>query len=128
MPAKDPKDICRLFQQAMADGDLESALNLYDSEAVFVKQTGEVAKGKQALKAELAPLAGRKPRFDYNVKQVIDTGEIALMHTEWNVSGTEPLTVYAIEVARRQPDSTWRWLIGDPYTVDRNVAALRKGR
>ena len=99
MPAKDPKDICRLFQQAMADSDLESSLNLYDSEAVFVKQTGEVTKGKQALKAELAPLAGRKPRFDYNVKQVIDTGEIALMHTEWNVSGTEPLTVYAIEVA-----------------------------
>jgi uncharacterized protein (TIGR02246 family) len=128
MPAKDPKDICRLFQQAMADGDLESALNLYDSEAVFVKQTGEVTKGKQALKAELAPLAGRKPRFVYDVKQVIETGEIALMHTEWNVSGTEPLTVYAIEVARRQPDSTWRWLIGDPYTVDRNVAALRKGR
>lgn len=128
MPAKDPKDICLLFQQAMADGDLESALNLYDSEAVFVKQTGEVTKGKQALKAELAPLAGRKPRFVYNVKQVIETGEIALMHTEWNVSGTEPLTVYAIEVARRQPDSTWRWPIGDPYTVDRNVAALRKGR
>jgi uncharacterized protein (TIGR02246 family) len=128
MPAKDPKDICRLFQQAMADGDLESALNLYDSEAVFVKQTGEVTKGKQALKAGLAPLAGRKPRFVYDVKQVIETGEIALMHTEWNVSGTEPLTVYAIEVARRQPDSTWRWLIGDPYTVDRNVAALRKGR
>ena len=50
------------------------------------------------------------------------------MHTEGNISGTEPLTVYAIEVARRQPDSTWRWLIGDPYTVDRNVAALRKGR
>ena len=47
MPAKDPKDICRLFQQAMADGDLESALNLYDSEAVFVKQTGEVTKGKR---------------------------------------------------------------------------------
>jgi ketosteroid isomerase-like protein len=62
MPAKDPKDICRLFQQAMADSDLESALNLYDSEAVFVKQTGEVAKGTQALKAELALLAGRKPR------------------------------------------------------------------
>ena len=80
------------------------------------------------MKAELALLAGRRPRFVYDVKQVIETGEIALMHTEWTVSGTEPLTVYAIEVARRQPDNTWRWLIGDPYTVDRNVAALRKGR
>jgi len=36
------------------------------------------------------------------------------MHTEWNASGTEPITAYAIEVARRQSDGTWRWLIGDP--------------
>jgi hypothetical protein len=26
------------------------------------------------------------------------------------------------EVARRQPDGTWRWLIGDPFTVGRNVS------
>ena len=26
-------------------------------------------------------------------------------------------SVYAIEVARRQPDGTWRWLIGDPFTL-----------
>jgi hypothetical protein len=27
------------------------------------------------------------------------------------------LSLYAIEVARRQSDGTWRWLIGDPFTV-----------
>jgi len=42
-------------------------------------------------------------------------------------SGTEPIIVYAIEVARRQPDGTWSWLIGDPYTVGRNVSASSKG-
>jgi len=31
--------------------------------------------------------------------------------------------VHAIEVARRQADGTWRWLIGDPFTVGRHVAA-----
>jgi hypothetical protein len=33
------------------------------------------------------------------------------------------MTVYAIEVARRQADGTWRWLIGDPYTVGREVGS-----
>jgi hypothetical protein len=27
------------------------------------------------------------------------------------------MSVHAIEVARRQPDGTWYWLIGDPFTV-----------
>jgi hypothetical protein len=38
MPANTPQDICRLFKHAMADGDLESVLSLYDAEAVFVNQ------------------------------------------------------------------------------------------
>ena len=33
------------------------------------------------------------------------------------------MTVYAIEVARRQPDGTWRWLIGDPFTIGKTIAA-----
>jgi hypothetical protein len=49
-------------------------------------------------------------------------GNVALMHTEWTVSEPQPMTAYAIEVARRQPDGTWCWLIGDPYTVGREVA------
>lgn len=122
MPANTPQDICRLFQHAMDDGDLESVLSLYDAEAVFVNQIGAVTKGRHELKEELAPLAARKPRFDYDIKQVVETAGIALMHTEWKVSGGQPITVYAIEVARRQADGTWRWLIGDPYTVARKFA------
>lgn len=95
MPAKTPEDICCLFRQHMAEGDLDAVLSVYDP----------------------APLAAAKPRFDFTIKQVVQAGEIALMHTEW--SGPQPMALYAIEVARRQPDGTWRWLIGDPFTVGR---------
>jgi hypothetical protein len=30
---------------------------------------------------------------------------------------------HLIEVARRQTDGTWCWLIGDPYTVGREVGS-----
>ena len=43
------------------------------------------------------------------------------MHTGWTVSGPQPVKVYAIEGARRQPDGSWCWLIGDAYTVGREV-------
>jgi hypothetical protein len=54
---------------------------------------------------------------------VIKAGDIALMHTEWTVSRLPPMRVYAIEVARRQPDGTWRWLIGAPFTVGREFGS-----
>ncbi|MFM0118715.1 nuclear transport factor 2 family protein [Paraburkholderia sp. RL18-101-BIB-B] len=123
MPARNPEEICRLFQQYMAEGDLESALSVYDPDAVFLNQSRDVSKGREGLRQELAPLAAMKVRFDFQVKQVIETGDIALMHTEWTVSGPEPMKVYAIEVARRQQDGSWRWLIGDPFTVSREFGA-----
>jgi len=55
------------------------------------------------------------------VKQIVQTDGIALMHTRWIVSGPRPMTQHAIEVACRQADGTWRWLIGDPFTVEREV-------
>jgi ketosteroid isomerase-like protein len=122
MPAKSPEDICHLFKQYMAEGDLDALLSVYDPEAVFLNRSCEVKKG-EALRQELAPFAAVQATFDFNIKQVIQSGDIALMHTEWKVSSPEPMSVYAIEVARRQPDGTWRWLIGDPFTVGRHTAS-----
>ena len=33
----------------------------------------------------------------------------------------QQMSIYAIEVARRQPDDTWRWLIGDPFSVGKHA-------
>jgi uncharacterized protein (TIGR02246 family) len=123
MPAKSPEEICSLFQQYMAEGDIDSVLSVYDPEAVFLNQSGEVKKGEEGLRQELAPFAAKKASFEFNIRQVIQSGNIALMHTEWKVSSPQQMSVYAIEVARRQPDGTWRWLIGDPFTIGRQAAS-----
>ena len=123
MSAKSPEEICRLFQQYMAEGDIDSVLSIYDPEAVFLNQSGEVKKGEAGLRQELVPFAARKAVFNFDIKQVIQSGDIALMHTEWKVSSPQQMSVYAIEVARRQPDGTWRWLIGDPFTIGRQTGA-----
>jgi ketosteroid isomerase-like protein len=120
MPAKSPEEICSLFKQYMAEGDIDSVLSIYDPEAAFLNQSGEVKKG-DGLRQELARSAQAKAKFDFNIKQIIQADNIALMHTEWKVSAPEPMSVYAIEVARRQPDGTWRWLIGDPFTVGKRT-------
>jgi ketosteroid isomerase-like protein len=49
MSAKSPEEICRLFQHYMAEGDIDSVLSVYDPEAVFLNQSGEVKKGEAGL-------------------------------------------------------------------------------
>jgi ketosteroid isomerase-like protein len=123
VPARDPEEICSLFKQFMAEGDVDGLLSVYDPEVVFLNEAGAVVKGKQEMKQQLAPFASARARFDFQVKQIIQSGDIALMHTMWNISSPRRLSTYAIEVARRQPDGTWCWLISDPFTVGRQSAA-----
>lgn len=52
MPAKSPEEICGLFQQYMAEGDIDSVLSVYDPEAVFLNRAGEVKKGEEGLRHE----------------------------------------------------------------------------
>jgi len=121
-PPKSPEDVCSLFQQYMAQGDIDGVLSLYDKDAVILDKSGEVKQGEEGLRQNLEPFAAAKARFDFTITQVIQADDIALMHTNWNVSGPQTITVYAIEVARRQPDGTWRWLIGDPFTIGKRMS------
>ena len=108
----------------MREGDLESLLRLYDREAVFLNESGETKEGDE-LRRELAPFAAARASFDFNVRCVIRSGDVALMFTEWNIASPQHRSLYAIEVARRQADGSWRWLIGDPFTVGRHTAAAQ---
>lgn len=123
MPATSPEEICQLFKRFMAEGDLESLLGIYDPDVVFLNRSGEIKKGREGMREVLTPMAAARTTFDFRIKQIIQSGDIALMHTLWTVSLPEPGTSYAIEVARRQPDGTWCWLIGDPFTVDRDAGS-----
>jgi uncharacterized protein (TIGR02246 family) len=107
----------------MADGDLDAVLSLYDPEAVFVRESGRVTSTRDELRQELAPLVATRPRFAYVVQLVAEAGDTALMHTDWAVTEPQPLQSRAVEVARRQADGTWRWLIGDPFTVGKRMVA-----
>ena len=117
MPATSPEQICHLFRQYMAAGDLEALLSIYDPEAVFLNRSGEVKQGRQGLREELAPFASANAVFDFSIKEIIQSGDIALMHTEWTVSAPQTISVYAIEVARRQLDGTWCCLSATPLRL-----------
>ena len=73
MSAKVLEEICQLFRRYMAEGDLESLLSLYDPDVVFLNKDGVARKGREQLRKELAPLPRAQARFDFDIKQVIES-------------------------------------------------------
>jgi uncharacterized protein (TIGR02246 family) len=117
MEPMNPEDWWPIFQAAMAAGDVEAVLRLYEPEAVFAGPDGRLLTGHAELRQVLAPLANARADFHYTVVKIIRSGELALVHTETCTTRPRPMSGYALEVLRRQPDGRWLLAIGDPFTI-----------
>jgi ketosteroid isomerase-like protein len=63
-----------------------------------------------------------KPKFTQEVKALLGgDGELALTSSTWSVSGNDAdgkaftANGKSMEVVRRQPDGTWRFVIDNPH-------------
>ena len=72
----------------------------------------------------LTQFLGLKGTIRLETKTVVQVGELALLHNEWALEGTgadgQPVALAGrtSEVARRQADGSWRYVIDNPYSVD----------
>jgi ketosteroid isomerase-like protein len=107
-----PEDWPRLFAQHVNAGDLESALALYDPDASFVTPSGGAVAGVDGVRQALAGLNSMRARLHGRVVRVITAGDVALLYTDWENTAGEAHK--AIELLRRQPDGTWKLIVGDP--------------
>jgi ketosteroid isomerase-like protein len=117
MAAQTPEEISDLFMRYMSEGNLDAVVDLYDENVAFAAQGGKIARGRDAVREELRGFAEARTPFTFDVKRVVQANDTALIHNLYTIESSPPMSGYAIEVARRQPDGTWRWLIGDPFTV-----------
>jgi ketosteroid isomerase-like protein len=62
-------------------------------------------------------MARAKANFRFTVRKLLQTGDLALLQTEWSVERPAPRSGYALEALRRQADGRWLLAIGDPFTV-----------
>ncbi len=63
MTAKRPEKVIELFALSLNRGDVDSAIRLYESEAVFAPQPGEEVTGLEAIRDALQQFAALKPRL-----------------------------------------------------------------
>ena len=110
-PALDPQDLEPFFVSRQRAGDIDGMLALYEPDAVVDPGDRQLLRGKEAIRAFFAEVvtSGRKYNFGEQRPALI-SGDLAL--TSMRAPGGSVTT----EVARRQPDGTWLWVI-DRFSV-----------
>lgn len=105
-PAREPNDLERLFVERVNARDLEGLVALYESNAVLAWEEGETAVGLDQIREFFKRFLAGRPRLDPSAQApALCSGDLAL--TSSRLSNGE----ITAEVARRQPDGTWLWVV-----------------
>jgi enoyl-CoA hydratase len=123
MSAHDPEDLHRLFAEHANAGQLEGLLSLYEEGATLIGPDGAHAEGGTAIRERLEGLLAMAPRITPISNRALVVGDIALMSNRCRMTfgqdgdGHGGFECSATEVARRQPDGSWRYVIDDPASA-----------
>jgi ketosteroid isomerase-like protein len=118
--AKGPEDLHKRFAQALNSGDLDALVALYAFDG-FLKTRSGSAQGIGPIGQALAKYVAMKPTIQLTTHSMMQVGDTALLSANWRFHGTTTKggdvssSGTSIEVARRQPDGSWRYLIDLPY-------------
>ena len=105
-PARDPQDLERLLVSRERSGDVDGMAALYESQAVLDCGDGDVKRGREAIRAFYAEEVATGRKYEFGQQQpAIISGDLALTSTRL------PDGSVTAEVARRQSDGTWLWVI-----------------
>src|SRR5215470_522772 len=111
-PARDPQDLERLLVARQRAGDVEGMMALYEPQAVVDCGDGTVLRGTDAIRAYFAGTVAAGRKFAVGEQRVLGfnpgtviSGDLALTSTRL------PDGTVTAEVARRQADGTWLWII-----------------
>jgi uncharacterized protein (TIGR02246 family) len=110
-----------MFVEAFNAGDEHALMELYESEAALVPEPGQVLTGTEQVRVALQQFLALQGRIRLEPRHTVQTGDLVLLIGDWSLTGTGPdgapvtLGGPSIEVARRQADGTWRYVIDAPF-------------
>jgi uncharacterized protein (TIGR02246 family) len=113
-------DIHRLFAEAFNSGKIESLLALYEPDALFVPQPGQVLKGSEGVATALKGFLSFNGKLTLETDYVVEGTDISLLRGHYTLVGTDAggqpveLRGKTIEVARKQTNGGWLFAIDHP--------------
>jgi len=121
--ARQPEDLNRFFLERANAADVEGVVALYEPDAVLVGPGRKAFMGTQALRQAFTQLFAGKPTFAGETQTAICNGDLALTSTQFTIrtqdADGKPMTMKTAttEIARRQADGTWLWVIDQPNVL-----------
>jgi ketosteroid isomerase-like protein len=85
-----PGEVFNSVVEGINAGDLDSLMTLYEADACFASQPGQLAKSLESVRQSLCSFIDLKGRLDLKVKRVLQASNLALVTAEWSFSGTGP--------------------------------------
>ena len=111
-PAKEPNDLARLFIERARAGDVDGLVALYEPDAVLAFPPGNVATGHDEIREVYEGFVAAKPPITPGRQHpALVSGDLALTATTLTNGDV------TVEIARRQPDGTWLWVVDQPALV-----------
>ena len=109
--AHDPQDLERLLVSRQRAGNIDGMMALYEPDAVIDCGDGRFLNGTEAIRAFFAELVAAGRKFEVGEQRpAIVSGDLALTSTRL------PDGSVTAEVARRQGDGNWRWVV-DKFSI-----------
>jgi uncharacterized protein (TIGR02246 family) len=119
-----PEEVLSSVIEGINTGDLDALMTLYEADACFATQPGQLAKSPESVRQSLRNFTDLKGKLDLKVKRVLQASDLALVITEWSFSGSGPdgnpvnIASKSADVLRKQTDGTWRFVIDNPWGTD----------
>jgi ketosteroid isomerase-like protein len=115
MNARKPTELGQLFVTRFASGDLPGLMALYEAGALMPTSYG-TATGTERIHAVLNGYINSGARLQFTRAIAFEAGDVALIQNEWTMQLADgrQLSGVTAEVARRQADGTWKYLINSP--------------
>ena len=119
-----PEEVLNSVVEGINTGDLDSLMTLYETDACFATQPGQLANTPESIGQSLRSFIDLKGKLELRVKRVYQASDLALVIGEWSFSGTGPdgnpvnMAAKNADVLRQQADGTWRFVIDNPWGTD----------
>jgi ketosteroid isomerase-like protein len=115
-PASSPQELERLLVSCEWAGDVDGMIALYERDAVIDCGDGRALRGREAIRAFFAATVAEGRKFQVGFQQpAMISGDLALTSTRL------PDGTVTAEIARRQTDGTWLWVV-DRFCIAKATA------
>lgn len=110
---------------AFNTGDVETVLSMYDYNGIIVPEPGRPVSGKKEFEEAIKAILSIKGTMEIKTVFCLQTGDIAVGRSEWNITDGSEVRVSAkgVEVMKQQTDGTWKIIIDHAFGALDNLKA-----